>query len=48
MENSSVRLRIRSEGTDEHLVHFFIKVATQRLQNEMEQKRHNSRKMLFF
>ena len=39
---------IRSEGTDEHLVHFFIKVATQRLQNEMEQKRHNSRKMLFF
>lgn len=39
---------IRTDGTDEHLVHFFFKVATQRLRNELEQKSRNSRPMLFF
>ena len=44
---SSLRM-IRTEGTDEHLVHFFFKAAIQRIKNELEQKKHNSRPMLFF
>lgn len=39
---------IRTEGTDDHLVYFFFKTAINRLNNELEQKKRNSRKMLFF
>lgn len=39
---------IRAEGSDEFLVAFFFKVATQRMKDEMSQKRKNSRPMLFF
>lgn len=39
---------ISKEGTDEHLVHFFFKAAIERLRTGMEQKTHNSRKMMFF
>ena len=39
---------IGSEGTDEHLVHFFFKTAIERLRSEVEQKAHNSRIMMFF
>ena len=39
---------IRTEGTDEHLVHFFFKVAIRRLRSELEQKSRNSLPMLFF
>ena len=40
--------QIRTEGTDEHLVLFFFKTATDRMKDELAQKRENSRPMLFF
>ena len=39
---------IRTEGTDEHLIAFFLKTATNRMKSELEQKQRNSRHMLFF
>lgn len=39
--------QIRTEGTDEHLIAFFFRVATERMQGEMEQKQRNSRMGLF-
>lgn len=41
---------IRTEGTDEHLVRFFFKVATTRFAEAIKQKRDNTRRMmgLFF
>lgn len=38
---------IRTEDTDEHLVALFIKLATTHMQEELSQKQHNSRPMLF-
>ena len=40
--------QIRTEGTDEHLVSFFFKIATDRMKNEMSQKRRNSLPLVFF
>lgn len=39
--------QIRSEGTDEHLISFFISVATARMQAELDQKRRNTNIGLF-
>ena len=40
--------QIRTEGTDEHLICFFFKIAIERMKSELTQKRKNSRPMLFF
>lgn len=34
---------IRTESTDEHLVHFFFKMAVKRMREELEQKEANTR-----
>ena len=39
--------QIRSEGTDEHLVSFFFRAATERMANELAQKRSNTHLGLF-
>lgn len=38
---------IRTEGTDEHLIALFIKLATLHMQEELSQKQHNSRPVMF-
>ncbi len=38
----------RTEGTDEHLIAFFFKAAIKQLQADLQQKKNNSRPMLFF
>ena len=40
--------QIRTEGTDEHLVAFFLRTAIARMQNEMAQKQRNTKPLLFF
>lgn len=40
--------QIRTEGTDEHLVAFFLKTSMKRMKDEMTQKWLNSLPMLFF
>lgn len=40
--------KIRSEGTDEHLISFFFRVAIGRMKRGMEQKRRNTIPMMFF
>ncbi len=39
---------IRTEATDEHLVHFFFKMAMQRMTDELTQKKENTKKFLSF
>ena len=39
--------QIRTEGTDEHLTHFFLDCAISHMREAMNQKRHNSRLMSF-
>lgn len=39
---------IRTEGTDEHLIHFFFKMAMLRMENEMSQKADNTSRFLSF
>lgn len=38
----------RTEGTDEHLIAFFFQAAINQLQADLQQKKNNSRPMLFF
>lgn len=38
----------RTEGTDEHLIAFFFHAAIKQLQGDLQQKKNNSRPMLFF
>lgn len=40
--------QIRSEGTDEFLIHFFFRVAMERMEDELEQKRKHTLPMMFF
>ena len=40
--------QIRTEGTDEHLVAFFLKTAVQRMESEMAQKQKSALPMVFF
>lgn len=40
--------QIRAEGTDEHLVDFFFKVAINRMKSELAQKRKNTLPIMFF
>ena len=44
---SSLKL-IRAEGTDEHLIAFFLKTAINRMKDELNQKRKNTLPMMFF
>lgn len=39
--------QIRTEGTDEHLTHFFLDTAIGHMKADMEQKSHNTRPKLF-
>ena len=39
---------IRTEGTDEHLIAFFLKTAINRMKDELNQKRKNTLPMMFF
>ncbi len=39
--------QVRTEGTDEHLIAFFFRVATERLEGELAQKRKNTHLGLF-
>lgn len=39
---------IRTESTDEHLVHFFFKMAVKRMREELEQKEANTRRFFNF
>lgn len=39
---------IRSEGTDEHLISFFFRAASERMESELAQKRNNTRLGSFF
>lgn len=39
---------IRQEHTDEHLIAFFFHAAMAQMEDELEQKRHGARPMLFF
>ena len=47
-EYISALKQIRTEGTDEHLVAFFIKTAINRMKSEMAQKRKNTLPTMFF
>ena len=47
-EYISALKQIRAEGTDEHLVDFFFKVAINRMKSELAQKRKNSLPTMFF
>ena len=40
--------QIRIEGTDEHLIAFFFKIAITRMKSELSQKRKNSLPLMFF
>lgn len=44
---SALRM-IRTEGTDEHLVRFFFKMAMQRIQQELSQKEANTKRFINF
>lgn len=44
---SALRM-IRTEATDEHLVFFFFKMAMQRMNNELSQKRENTKRFVSF
>lgn len=39
---------IRTEATDEHLVHFFFKMAMRRMTDELTQKKENTKKFVSF
>ncbi len=39
--------QIRTENTDEHLIAFFITIATRHMQEELEQKKRNTRALSF-
>lgn len=39
---------IRTEATDEHLVHFFFKMAVQRMRDEIQQKEANTKRFMTF
>ena len=47
-EYISALKKIRTEGTDEHLVAFFFKTAIGRMKSELAQKQKNSKPTLFF
>ena len=47
-EYISALKQIRAEGTDEHLVDFFFKVAINRMKSELAQKRRNTLPTMFF
>ncbi len=47
-EYISALKQIRAEGTDEHLVDFFFKVAINRMKSELAQKRKNTLPIMFF
>ena len=47
-EYVSALKQIRAEGTDEHLVAFFFKVAIDRMKSELAQKRKNTLPTMFF
>lgn len=47
-EYISALKQIRAEGTDEHLVDFFFKVAVNRMKSELAQKRKNTLPIMFF
>ena len=47
-EYISALKQIRAEGTDDHLVDFFFKVAINRMKSELAQKRKNSLPTMFF
>lgn len=44
---SALRM-IRTEATDEHLVHFFFKMAMRRMENELKQKAANTKRFMTF
>lgn len=44
---SNLRM-IRTEGTDEHLIHFFFKMAMLRMEDELKQKKENTRRFNTF
>ena len=44
---SALRL-IRTEATDEHLIRFFLKMATQRMEEELKQKEANTKRFMSF
>ena len=44
---SNLRM-IRTEGTDEHLIHFFFKMAMLRMEDELKQKKENTRRFKTF
>ena len=44
---SALRL-IRTEATDEHLIRFFFKMATQRMEEELKQKKENTKRFMSF
>jgi Fic family protein len=47
-EYISALRQIRTEGTDEHLVAFFFKIAIDRMKSELAQKRKNTLPTMFF
>ena len=47
-EYISALKQIRAEGTDEHLVDFFFKIAVNRMKSELAQKRKNTLPIMFF
>lgn len=47
-EYISALRQIRTEGTDEHLVHFFFSCAVKRMKEDLEQKRRNNIPVIFF
>lgn len=48
LEYVSTLKMIRTEATDEHLVHFFFKMAMRRMTEEMTQKKENTKKFVSF
>ena len=44
---SALRM-IRTEATDEHLIRFFFKMATQRMKEELKQKEDNTKRFMTF
>ena len=47
-ENISALRMIRTEATDEHLVHFFFKMAMRRMEDELKQKAANTKRFMTF
>ena len=47
-EYISVLRMIRTEATDEHLIHFFFKMAMRRMLNEIKQKEMNTKRFMTF